>query len=53
MTEQEQKAQVLFAAMDRRDELKEQKFLTDKEKLELRNLEVKVLQLYSDWKDDF
>lgn len=53
MTEQQQKAQTLFTTMDRRDELKELLFLTDKEELELRNLEVKIMQLYSDWKDGF
>ena len=43
----------LFKTMDRIEELKKipSDFMSEKEDLELRNLEVLKMQYYSDWKD--
>jgi len=42
----------LFKTMDRIDKLKSKIMdLTDSEELELRNLEVKLMQYWSEWKD--
>ena len=42
----------LFVVIDRINELKNTKIeLTSDEELELRNLEVKQLEYYSEWKD--
>lgn len=41
----------LFKVMDRIDELKNLLQMTQTEEFELRNLEVRKMQLYSDWKD--
>lgn len=48
----EKAKQELFKIIDRIEEIKNTPIeLTDKEELELRTLEVKKMQLYSDWKD--
>ena len=41
----------LFKTMDRIDELKNKISLSEKEELELRNLEVIKMKQWSDWKD--
>ena len=54
MNKSEEAKKKLFACIDRIEELKNLTAfgkLTDEEDLELRNLEVKKMQYYSDWKD--